>query len=172
MGEKRFIADPSPWVPISDAKTLKVMGKFSEELGGLAEAIIGTTGIHPKVHFENVTKEIADVLCNIELDAEHLAIDMPVFHGKIRAAFPTAEIMRSVGGCVAAVARCIIQGVDEAEPSTGKINRDWLREAMIEVRCSCAAVINEYRLDSDVIMSRMTFKRGHLTRWHQMEISA
>ena len=33
----------------------------------------------------------------------------------------------------AAVARCIIQGIDEKEPVTGKINREWLQDELADV---------------------------------------
>lgn len=172
MGEKRFIADPSPWTPICDATSLKVLGKLAEELFECSEAAIGAIGQSPEGYEDALTKEVADVLCNVELAAEYLGIDLPMFHGRLSHPRPTSELIRAIGRCGAAVARCIIQGVDEAEPSTGEINRDWLLHEMIFVRRCCAAVITDRGLDSSAIDSRMTFKRAHLTRWHQMEIIA
>lgn len=172
MAEKRFIADPSPWSPITDPRALKVLGKFAEELGECVEACVDLTGRRPASYLDGLTKEVADVLCNVDLVDEFLALNLPVFHGKLSSRFVISELTRALGACTAATARCIIQGVDEAEPSTGRPNRDWLIEAIVDVRRCCAAAIGDLLLDASAIESRMTFKRSHLTRWHKMEANA
>ena len=170
--ERTFVPDPSPWVPISDPRTLKVLGKFVEELGECVEAAIQRVHRSTDDHTDALQSEIADVLCNIELVDEHLCLNWPRFHGKAETGSAMIHLIASLGGCIAATARCIIQGVDECEPSTGTPNREWLFEAITHVRRYCVAAISNYDLDPDAIDARMTFKRGHLTRWHQMEIVA
>lgn len=102
--EKRFIADPNPWTPISDPIDLKHLGKFSEELSE----------------------------------------------------------------CGSAVARCVIQGIDEREPSTGEPNRDWLTKEIADVLCNAELVVERFGLNRDFIAERVAFKREHLQRWHAM----
>lgn len=46
----------------------------------------------------------------------------------------------------AAVARCIIQGIDEAEPVTGKINRQWLQDELADVQANIGLVIERFKL--------------------------
>lgn len=65
-----------------------------------------------------------------------------------------------------AVSRCIIQGVDEAEPVTGKINRDWLLEEIADVRANIELVEEHFGLDCNRIALRVTKKKLHLRKWH------
>lgn len=70
--------------------------------------------------------------------------------------------------CGAAVARCIIQGIDEAEPVTGKINRAWLTDEIADVLCNASLVIARFGLDPLHIEERFKRKAEHLTQWHAM----
>lgn len=67
-----------------------------------------------------------------------------------------------------AVARCIIQGVNEQEPVTGKINKHWLEDEIADVRANSELVIERFKLDKARITSRVEFKKQHLRRWHGM----
>src|ERR1700722_6658988 len=80
----------SPWVPTTDVKQLKLLGKLAEELGE----------------------------------------------------------------CSSAVARCIIQGIDESEPITGKLNRQWLTEEIADVEACINMLIELYDLDDEKINAR------------------
>jgi NTP pyrophosphatase (non-canonical NTP hydrolase) len=104
MVEKTFIADPSPWQPMSDEIDLKHLGKLAEELNE----------------------------------------------------------------CGSAVARCIIQGIDEAEPSTGVVNREWLTKEIADVLANISLVIARFDLNEFVIADRVSFKKEHLKKWHNM----
>jgi hypothetical protein len=66
----------------------------------------------------------------------------------------------------AAVSRCIIQGVDEAEPVTGKINRDWLLDEIADVRANIELCEERFALDADRIAARVAKKKIHLRKWH------
>lgn len=70
--------------------------------------------------------------------------------------------------CGSAVSRCIIQGVDGREPSTGEPNREWLTKEIADVLCNADLVIDHFGLDRDAIEARVEFKRGYLSRWHAM----
>jgi hypothetical protein len=67
----------------------------------------------------------------------------------------------------AAVSRCLIQGVDECEPVTGKLNRDWLQDEIADVLCNMQLVIEHFNLDDESIYVRSEKKRAYLKQWHQ-----
>lgn len=102
MPEKRFIADPNPWVPETDPIRLAHLAKFAEELNE----------------------------------------------------------------CGAATMRCIMQGIDEKEPSTGKPNREWLQDEMADVLANMTLAIDCFDLDRHAIEQRKRFKMAHLLAWH------
>jgi hypothetical protein len=70
--------------------------------------------------------------------------------------------------CGAAVSRCIIQGVDEAEPVTGKINRHWLEDEIADVQAGIDLVIEHFGLDDVRILKRLNRKKTHLRQWHKL----
>lgn len=70
--------------------------------------------------------------------------------------------------CGSASARCQIQGIDEAEPVTGKINRDWLLEEIADVQATTDLVIERLGLDPARIAARKAKKITHLRAWHSM----
>lgn len=67
-----------------------------------------------------------------------------------------------------AVARCIIQGIDEKEPSTGKLNRQWLQDELADVLCNIWLVVDRFGLDNDAMNARTAKKAQHLKQWHKM----
>lgn len=70
--------------------------------------------------------------------------------------------------CGAAVSRSIIQGVDEAEPVTGKLNRLWLEDEIADVRANSELVIEHFGLDEARIAARAERKKLHLQQWHDL----
>jgi NTP pyrophosphatase (non-canonical NTP hydrolase) len=78
------------------------------------------------------------------------------------------KLAEELSECGSAVARCIIQGVDGREPSTGELNRDWLSKEIADVICNLELVINHFDLDRTSINDRVMFKEKHLSRWHAM----
>jgi len=67
-----------------------------------------------------------------------------------------------------AVSRCIIQGVDEAEPVTGKLNRDWLEDEIADVEANIELVKRRFDLDRDRIFRRRIKKMLFLGKWHAL----
>lgn len=57
-----------------------------------------------------------------------------------------AEEVNELG---AALARCIIQGIDGVEPTTGVPNRDWLAKEIADVTANIGIVTVRYSLDID-----------------------
>lgn len=43
------------------------------------------------------------------------------------------KLAEELGEASSAVARCLIQGIDESEPVTGKLNRQWLEDELADV---------------------------------------
>lgn len=78
------------------------------------------------------------------------------------------KLVEELGEAQAACARCIIQGIDECEPETGKSNREWLEEELADVRANIGLVIQHFVLNSERITNRVIAKRKKLTIWHQM----
>lgn len=78
------------------------------------------------------------------------------------------KLAEELGECTAAVARCIIQGVDEAEPVTGKANRRWIEEEIADVMAAFSFVIGRFGLDEKAITARANTKAERLKTWHDM----
>ena len=74
------------------------------------------------------------------------------------------KLAEELGECQAAVARCIIQGLHEREPETGKVNRDWLREELADVTAMTMLVELEagMTLDSRRVDRKFAMKREWL----------
>lgn len=68
----------------------------------------------------------------------------------------------------AAVARCIIQGIDEAEPVTGKVNRKWLQDELADVVANIELVVDRFGLDHLTMRTRLERKKKHLRQWHAL----
>jgi NTP pyrophosphatase (non-canonical NTP hydrolase) len=68
----------------------------------------------------------------------------------------------------AAVSRCIIQGVDEREPVSGKLNREWLEDEIADVMANLTLVMQRFDLDVARIMERRRKKIAGLATWHAM----
>lgn len=72
--------------------------------------------------------------------------------------------------CASAINRCIIQGIDEPEPTTGKINRQWLKDEMIDVMVNIDLVCEHFGInlfDEDAT-KRYEKKKKYLKQWHGM----
>lgn len=70
--------------------------------------------------------------------------------------------------CGAAVNRCIIQGVYESEPTTGKVNAIWLEEEIADVEANIELVKRRFKLDYEFIAKRVNSKIERLQTWHEM----
>jgi len=68
--------------------------------------------------------------------------------------------------CSAAVSRCIIQGIDESEPVTGKVNRQWLENEIADVMANIETVIDFFQLDTVAMYRRARLKKDVLIKWN------
>lgn len=78
------------------------------------------------------------------------------------------KLMEELGEAQSAVARCIIQGIEESEPITHKPNRQWLEEELADVLANVALVMQHFGLDWARMENRATRKITHLRGWHSM----
>lgn len=78
------------------------------------------------------------------------------------------KLGEELGECSAAVARCIIQGTEEREPTTHKPNRQWLTEEIADVLASAELVIERFGLDREAIHARSERKKAACRVWHLM----
>lgn len=79
-----------------------------------------------------------------------------------------SELAAAASKCAAAVSRCIIQGVDEREPVTGKLNRVWLEDEIADVWANMLLVQQQFNLDVNRILERANKKQNALKQWHGM----
>lgn len=78
------------------------------------------------------------------------------------------KLGEEAGELVSAASRCTIQGIDEREPVTGKINREWLEDEIADVRANSELVIQRFNLDEARIAARAEKKKRYLRLWHDM----
>lgn len=67
--------------------------------------------------------------------------------------------------CGSAANRCIIQGIDEREPETGKLNREWLEDEIADVMATTRTAIAHFGLDVERIEQRSQRKIEHFKGW-------
>jgi len=78
------------------------------------------------------------------------------------------KLAEELGEAQAAVARCIIQGIDEEEPETGVPNREWLENELADVLANVNLVALRFELDEERMNQRAAKKMAHLKKWHDM----
>lgn len=78
------------------------------------------------------------------------------------------KLLEELGEAVAAASRCLIQGIDEREPVTGKSNREWLEDELADVRANIYLVVEHFKLDPVRMDKRRERKIEMLRTWHEM----
>lgn len=78
------------------------------------------------------------------------------------------KLIEELGELTAASGRCIIQGIDEVQPVTQKLNREWLGEEIADVIANCYFVRDYLGLDKMELGSRIKTKTKHLEEWHHL----
>lgn len=76
------------------------------------------------------------------------------------------KLIEELNECGSAAARCIIQGIDETEPTTNKLNRKWLEDEIADVYANLSLVIT--RFDLNINGDRIENKKKRLIQWHNM----
>ena len=78
------------------------------------------------------------------------------------------KLGEEAGELVSAKDRCLIQGIDEREPETGKLNREWLEDEIADMTANIAIATEHFNLDNERIFRRVARKLKHLHAWHAM----
>ena len=78
------------------------------------------------------------------------------------------KLLEELGEATAIVARCIIQGIDEYEPVTKKLNRAELLKELADVAATSLMAAELFQLDSVETYRRVQRKVAHLRAWHEM----
>lgn len=78
------------------------------------------------------------------------------------------KLGEELGEANSAVSRCVIQGIDEREPITGKSNREWLEDELADVLANIDLVAGHFNLDWQRMWKRRNEKMRHLRAWHEM----
>jgi len=76
------------------------------------------------------------------------------------------KLIEELNEMSARAARCIIHGLDETDPDTGRLNRDELAREAADVK-ACLHVLGiaaDVEADGDRVMSKV----GGFGRWHQL----
>lgn len=77
------------------------------------------------------------------------------------------KLAEEAGEVGSVAARCIIQGINECEPSTGESNKLWLTKEIADVFATANLCIEYYELDKDFIFTRTQMKQEYLKIWHE-----
>jgi len=78
------------------------------------------------------------------------------------------KLQEELGELQSAIARCMIQGVDECHPVTGKSNREWMQEEVADVLAGLDIAIERFHnFARKPINERRYAKREYLARWHR-----
>lgn len=77
------------------------------------------------------------------------------------------KLAEEASECATAAARCIIQGIDEVEPVTGKPNRRWLEEEIADVIAQTRLAAEALDLDISFIMDRAKLKQTYTGNWQE-----
>lgn len=78
------------------------------------------------------------------------------------------KTLEELGELQAVVARCIIQGIDEVDPSSGKLNHDRLEEEIADVYAQTTLMIKEFGLDARFIETRALDKMDQMHTWERL----
>lgn len=62
--------------------------------------------------------------------------------------------------------RCLIQGLDEREPVTGKLNREWLEDEIADVMANITNTLRRLKLNEVRMQERSVRKYRYHQPWH------
>ena len=75
------------------------------------------------------------------------------------------KLGEELGELISVKDRCLIQGIDEAEPTTGKVNRVWLEEEIADVLAMIYHTIDRFGLNAIKISARQYNKYEYKKHW-------
>lgn len=78
------------------------------------------------------------------------------------------KALEEMGELVSVLARCIIQGVDEVDPSSKKVNLQRMEEETADVLTQVACLIDAFKLDPERLAVRATDKKTSMDKWEDL----
>lgn len=78
------------------------------------------------------------------------------------------KLCEELSEAAAIVSRCIIQGIGESEPVTGKANADALENELADVEATMSVAVEHFGLRTPRMVRRVERKIAHLRAWHRM----
>ena len=78
------------------------------------------------------------------------------------------KLLEELGELSNVAARCIIQGIDEVDPGTGKVNRFRLEQEIADVCAQCFVTQDQLNLNEDYIIHRIGDKMNQMKQWEAM----
>lgn len=78
------------------------------------------------------------------------------------------KALEETGELVNVLARCIIQGIDEIDPGSGKRNRERLLNEVADVMTQLLRVQEHYGLSEYAIEDRINFKTACMQEWDRL----
>jgi hypothetical protein len=76
------------------------------------------------------------------------------------------KLLEECGELISALSRCLIQGINESEPVTAELNKDWLENEIADVIANIQLV--EKRFGLIRLEGRIENKTKRLSAWHDM----
>jgi NTP pyrophosphatase (non-canonical NTP hydrolase) len=78
------------------------------------------------------------------------------------------KLLEECGEVESAAARCIIQGVDEKDPTTGVVNAERLTKELADLFAASTLAANVLGLNVPFIAQRSNRKTSHFRRWIEL----
>lgn len=78
------------------------------------------------------------------------------------------KLTEELGECMAVAGRCVCQGIDEIDPTTGLTNRRRLEKEIADVYTQLDLAVDMLSLDGSFIVLRRGEKREAMYRWEQL----
>lgn len=78
------------------------------------------------------------------------------------------KTQEELGELGAVLARVIIQGIDEIDPGSGKVNRQRLTEEVADVYTQLQLIMSDFNLDRLFINGRCEQKKRKMAEWEAL----
>lgn len=76
------------------------------------------------------------------------------------------KLVEELGELVQVCSRCMIQGIDERDPTRTETNKEWLEKEIADVYANLFLVREHFKLK--MLVNRMEIKKANLREWHAM----
>lgn len=78
------------------------------------------------------------------------------------------KALEELGELASVLARCIIQGVDEVDPSSGEVNRMRMQKEGADVYTQLAHLVDAFDLDQSDMLTRIRYKTDSMATWERL----